>query len=110
VAGEFTLVTMKSYPSKKPYHPNGTTSELWAYLDRGGNEVATAHCYVHSIGPVSPPDPKTVKIGDLRYTIHATQIMANPELRLPFVWMRKCYGWVQRNIICPFFGPIAVLP
>lgn len=32
------------------------------------------------------------------------------ENKFPFVWMRKCYGWVRRKIICPVFGPLAVLP
>jgi hypothetical protein len=109
-AGEFTRATTKSRPSKNPNHPKDTRSEHVVYRDEGGDEVATAHCYTCPTGPVSPIDPKTLKIGDLRYTIHPDTAVANPEHKLPFVWMRKCYGWVRRNIICPVFGPLAVLP
>jgi hypothetical protein len=109
-AGEFTMEATKSRPSKKPNHPEGTRSEHLVFRDRNGDEVATAHCYTCPTGPLSTPDPKTLKIGDLRYTIHPNPMIANPEHWLPFLWMKKCYGWVRRNIICPVFGPVAVLP
>src|SRR5206468_150536 len=70
-AGEFTAVTTKSRLSKKSWHPAGTRSEHWVYQDRNGIEIATAHCYVAPTGRVSLPDPKTVKIGDLRYAINS---------------------------------------
>ena len=108
--GEFTRVTTKSRPSKNTNHPKNTRSEYLQFRNKDGDEVATAHYYVCPTGPVSPVDPKTLKIGDLRYTIHPVPLVANPEHRLPFIWMRKCYGWVRRNIICPFFGPLATLP
>jgi hypothetical protein len=78
--------------------------------DRSGTEVATAHLYEGPTGPVTPLDPKTIKIGNIRYQIHPDPVVANPEHRLPFIWMQKAYGWVRRKIICPVFGPIAVLP
>jgi hypothetical protein len=109
-AGEFTRVTTKSRPSKNPNHPKNTRSEHLVYRNQDGDEVVTAHYYVCSTGPVSPIDPKTLKIGDLRYTIAPDTSVANPEHKLPFVWMRRCYGWVQKKIICPVFGPLAVLP
>ena len=109
-AGEFTRVTTKSRRSNNPDHPKDTRSEYLQYRNRDGDEVATAHYYVCPAGPVSTPDPKTLKIGDLRYTIHVDPSIANPEHTLPFIWMRKCYGWVRRRIICPVFGPLAVLP
>jgi len=78
--------------------------------DQSGTEVATAHFYEGPAGFVTPLDPKTIKIRNLRYTIHPKQEIANPEHRLPFKWMRKVYGWIRRNIICPVFGPLDVLP
>src|SRR5712692_5080677 len=108
--GEFTRVTTKSRPSKNPEHPKNTKSEHLEYRDKNGNEVATAHYFVCPTVWESPIDPKTLKIGDLRYTIHPDRFIANPEHKLPFTWMKKCYGWVRRKIICPIFGPVAVLP
>lgn len=110
-AKEFTLVPRpKANLSKKPNHPKDTRSQHVVIQDQIGDEIATAHYYVCPTGPVTPLDPKTLKIGDVRYVIHADLAVANPENKLPFVWMRKCYGWVRRNIICPIFGPRAVLP
>ena len=109
-AEEFTRVVTKSRTSKNSDHPQDTRSEHLQYRNRDGDEVATAHWYVCPTGPVSQIDPKTLKIGDLRYTIYPDTAAANPEHKLPFVWMRICYGWVRRNIICPAFGPRAVLP
>lgn len=108
--GEFVRITTKSRPSKTPNHPKDTRSEHVEYRNKDGNEVATAHHYVCPTGDVTLIDPKTLKIGDIRYTIHSDTAIANPENKFPFVWMRKCYGWVRRKIICPVFGPLAVLP
>ena len=108
--GEFSLVTTKSRPSKNKNHPKDTRSEHLQYRNQDGDEIATAHHYVCPTGPVSQIDPKTLKIGNLRYTIHPDTLVANPEHRLPYIWMRKCYGWVRRKIICPVFGPLAILP
>ena len=84
---------------------------MYTFRDRDGNEVATAHRYTCPDGSlIFPFDPKTLKIGDLRYTINADPAAANPEHKLPYKWMRLCYGWVRRRIICPVFGPLAVLP
>lgn len=107
---EFVRQTTKSRPSKRPNHPKDTRSEFLMYRNRNGEEVATAHHYVCPSGDVTRPDPKSLTIGGIRYVIHPETPKANPENKLPFVWMRKCYGWVRRNIICPVFGPLAVLP
>jgi hypothetical protein len=110
-AGEFTATPRrKSNPSKWPNHPKDTRSYYFTFRDKDGNEVATAHRYICPEGPVTPFDPKTLKIGALRYTLHPDPGQANPEENLPFKWMKRCYGWVRRNIICPVFGPLAVLP
>ena len=110
-AGEFTLVPRpKANLSKKPNHPKDTRSQHLVIQDQNGDEIGTAHYYVCPAGPVTEIDPKTLKIGNLRYTVNPEPAVANPESQLPFVWMRKCYGWVRRNIICPVFGPLAVLP
>jgi len=109
-AGEFQrFPSGKGNPSKKPNHPKDTRSQHLVYKDKNGDEVATAHHYVCPIGPVTEVDPKTLKIGDLRYTIHPDTNIANPENNLPFVWMRKLYGRAMK-IICRVFGPVAVLP
>ena len=100
----------KSRQSKISSHPQHTRSEHVVFEDNRGNEVATAHYFVGPSGPVSPLDPKTLKIGQIRYVIHPNQSVANPERRLPFIWMRKCYGWVRRRVICPVLGPLSVLP
>jgi hypothetical protein len=110
-AGEFNLVpSPKAKLSKKPNHPQNTRSQhVWIY-DQNGVEVASAHYYICPTGPVTPLDPKTLKIGLLRYTVNPDTAIANPEHGLKYVWMRKVYGWIQRNIVCPVFGPLDVLP
>jgi hypothetical protein len=108
--GEFMLVPRpKAKMSKLPNHPQGTLSQhAWIY-DQSGIEVASAHYYVSPTGPVTPLDPKTIKIGGKRYTIDPDPQRANPEHRLPYLWMRKTYGWLRRKIICPVFGPLDIL-
>ena len=108
--GEFQMVpTGRPRPSKKPNHPKDTRSQHLLFTNRNGAEVATAHYYVCQTGQVTPPDPKTLKIGDIRYTIHPDRATANPENSLPFVWMRKIFGAAMK-LKCRVFGPIAVLP
>jgi hypothetical protein len=108
---EFTTIPrQKAKPSQMPNHPKNTRSQhLWIY-DQTGEEIASAHYYVSPTGPVTPLDPKAIKIGGIRYVIHPNPLIANPEHALPFVWMRKVYGWIRRKIICPAFGPLDVLP
>src|SRR5713101_1084912 len=97
--GEFTVTPRdKGNPSKWPNHPKDTRGYMYTFRNKDGVEVATAHRYVCPTGPVTPFDPKTLKIGDLRYTIHPDPAVANPEHKLPFVWMRLCYGWVRKRI------------
>lgn len=108
--GEFTLVRRpKANLSKMPNHPAGTRSQHVWINDLSGTEVATAHFYEGPSGPVTPLDPKTIKIRNLRYVVHPDKKIANPEHRLPFKWMRKTYGWIRRKLICPVFGPIDTL-
>lgn len=109
-AGELNRTSTKSRPSKNSNHPKDTRSEHLLYRNGNGDEVATAHYYVCPGHDVSPIDPKTLTIGNLRYIVHPDRFVRNPEDRLPYVWMRKCYGWARRKIICPFFGPRAILP
>lgn len=109
-AGEFTTIPSKTKSSKLPNHPKDTKSQHIRISDQSGVEVATAHYYVCPSGPVTPLDPKTLKIGVIRYTIDPIPDRANPEHRLWFIWMRKVYGWIRRRIICPVFGPLDVLP
>lgn len=110
-AREFTLVPRpKAKLSTKPNHPKDTRSQHVFVHDQSGVEVATAHYYVCPTGPVTPLDPKTLKIRDIRYVINPDQNVANPENRLPYIWMRRVYGWVRRTIICPVFGPRDILP
>lgn len=106
-AGEFTVtLRTKANLSKMPNHPKDTRSQhMWIY-DQSGVEVASAHQYICPMGPVTPLDPKAIKIGTTRYVIDPDRLKANPEHRLQHVWMRKVYGWIRRNIICPVFGPI----
>jgi hypothetical protein len=93
-----------------PNHPKDTKSQMvWIY-DDSDVEVGTAHHYFCPTGPVTQLDPKSLKIGDIRYVIHPDAKIANPEHKLPFLWMKKIYGWVRRRIICPVFGPLDVLP
>lgn len=109
--GEFSVAPRnKGNPSRWPDHPKDTRGHMYTFRDVDGNEVATAHRYTCPDAPVTPFDPKTLKIGHLRYTIHPDVATANPENRLRFKWLKRCYGWVRRNIICPVFGPLAVLP
>ena len=82
---------------------------MYTFYDREGNEVATAHRYTGPDGFETPFDPKTIKIGDLRYVIHKEPLKANPENRLRFKALKKLYGWVRRKIICPVWGPVDVL-
>ncbi len=83
---------------------------MYTFRDHNGNEIATAHRYTSPDGPVTPFDPKTLKIGPLRYTIHPNTAVANPENKLRYKWLKQCYGFVRRRIICPMFGPLDVLP
>src|SRR5436190_14647558 len=109
-AGEFSAIIRDGKNvSKKTNHPKDTRSRMITYRDHGGNEVATAHHYVCPNGQVTEPDPKTLTIGNLRYTIHPVLEVANPELRFSWIWMRRCYGWIRKTIICPVFGPRDVL-
>lgn len=82
---------------------------MWVYWD-GHEEVATVHFYAFPDGTTTKPDPKALKIGERRYQLHTNLRQKDPESVLPWRWMRRCYGWVQRRIICPVFGPIDVLP
>lgn len=82
---------------------------MYVFRDSEGNEVATAHRYTAPNGFETPFDPKTVKIGNLRYVIHRDSIAANPEHKLKFKFLKLLYGWVRRRIICPVFGPVDVL-
>jgi hypothetical protein len=110
-AGEFRIIPKpRAKASKLPNHPKDTKSQHVFIHDRSGVEVATAHYYTSPSGPVTPLDPKTLKIGKLRYVIHPDPKIANPEHMLPFVWMRKVYGWIRRRIVCPAFGPLDILP
>src|SRR6266487_2141208 len=85
-SGEITITTRrKSNPSKWPDHPKDTRSYHYTFRDKAGLEVATAHRYVCPTGPVTDFDPKTVKIGDLRYTVHPDAAIRNPEEKLPFI-------------------------
>jgi hypothetical protein len=105
--GEFTAILEKSGLPKT--RPPGTKSEQWLYQDRNGNEVAKAHRYVIPTGVPTPLDPKSVKIGNLRYQLHVGRMRANPERWLWFVGLKKCYGWIERKR-CAMFGAIAVVP
>ena len=108
--GDGSYVAVMCPTPEMPNHPKNTRSQhLWIY-DQTGEEIASAHYYVSPTGPVTPLDPKAIKIGGIRYVIHPNPLIANPEHALPFVWMRKVYGWIRRKIICPAFGPLDVLP
>jgi hypothetical protein len=110
-SGELSIEkSPKAKLSKKPNHPKDSKSQHIWIRDQSGVEVASAHYYVCPTGPVTPLDPKTIKIGSIRYVIHPDTIKANPEHRLPFIWMRKVYGWIRRKVICPVWGPLDVLP
>ena len=110
-AGEFTIdAKPKASTSKNPAHPPETKSQHVWIRDHNGTEVASAHYYVCPSGPVTPLDPKTIKIRSIRYIIDPDPLRANPEHRLPYIWMRKSYGWVRRKIICPVFGAKDTLP
>jgi hypothetical protein len=110
-AGEFTIVSKrKASISKNPQYPPNTKSQMIWIQDQNGTEVATAHYFVCPAGPVTPLDPKTIKIGSIRYIIAPERLRAYPEEHLPYIWMRKVYGWVRRKIICPVFGPLDVVP
>jgi hypothetical protein len=78
--------------------------------DQRGVEIGTAHHYTHQGIEISPLDPKTLTVDDIRYTINPIREKANPEHRLPLLWMKKVYGWIQKNVICPVFGPLDRLP
>ena len=110
VAGEFTVAPRdQGNASSQPDHPKDTRGHMYTFRDLNGIEVATAHRYTAPNGFETPFDPKTVKIGHLRYVIHSNSATANPEHRLRFRIAKKCYGWVRRRIICPLFGPVDVL-
>lgn len=110
-AGEFKIIPRpRASRSKNPNHPKDTKSQHVFIHNQSGVEVATAHYYVSPNGPITPLDPKTIKIGGLRYVVNPDPKIANPEHKLPFIWMRKVYGWIRRKIVCPVFGPLDVLP
>lgn len=110
-SNEFSVTPRdKGNPSKWLNHPKDTRGYYFTFRDGDGIEVATAHRYLCPSGPVTDFDPKTLTINGLRYVLIPDPKVANPEHRLPFIWMRKAYGWVRRHVICPVFGPLAVLP
>lgn len=110
LAGEFQVIHKDSKNvSKKTNHPKDTRSRWSTFRDNNGDEIATAHHYICPSGPVTPIDPKALKIGDMRYVIHPNDLVANPEHKLPATWMMKVYGFVMK-LKCAVFGPIAVLP
>jgi hypothetical protein len=108
--GEFKLVVAKSKLSKSTRYPENTKNEHIRIYDHTDTEVATAHRFLFSTGTTSPLDPKTVKIGNVRYTVYPDKLLANPEEKMfKSKWMRKAYGW-NRKIRCRVCGPIDNLP
>jgi hypothetical protein len=110
-AGELTSAL--KYPRKKPgpkrpSDADGTVQQSFLYFDLEGNEVATVH-YWHLNGvPVSDPDPKAVRVEHRRFVVYPDE-RKDPEKRLKYVWLQKCYGW-YRKLKCYVFGPLAVVP
>ena len=100
-SGRLTMVP------RNPKKPPG--SRLWSYRDRNNDEVATAHFYERNGSVVSPPDPKSVKVGNIRYVLYDDDLSANPEKRYfnSKEW-RKRYG-CYRKVKCCVFGPLNVL-
>ena len=96
-AGEFTLVPRpKANPSKRPNHPKDTKSQHVVFQDKNGDEVATGHYYLCPTGPVTDIDPKTLKIGNLRYTVCPNPKDANPDTSVPYVmWAGTPYQHVM---------------
>jgi len=108
--GEFT-VTRKigKNTSTRPNHPQDTRSHWLTFFDADGDEVATAHHYVCPQGDVTPPDPKSLKIGEKRYVEHPDRAIRNPEERYERIWQRKLYGFAMK-MKCLLAGPVDRLP
>ena len=109
------LVSALKYPRKKPgpkrrQDPPGTVNQAFIYSDHHGNEVASVH-YWHLNGvPVSPVDPKAIRIGPKRFVIFPDDETANPEKKwFMSVIGRKAYGFF-RKMKCFVFGPLATVP
>ena len=92
----------------KPARPRKAPgSRHWVYLDKNGDEVATAHFKERDV--LDEPDPKTVTVGDVRYVIFPEDHKKNPENRLFNTRAaRELYG-CYRKVRCCLFGPLAVL-
>jgi hypothetical protein len=83
---------------------------MFSYRDRDDNEVATVHFYHLNLVPLSPPDPKSIRIDRKRYLPYPEDLAANPEKRLvKSIKWRKRYG-CYRGLRCCLFGPLAMVP
>src|SRR6266496_485111 len=90
--GEFTAVRTRAKTTpNNPLVPAGTVSETWMYRDRNNNDVARTHRYVFPNGVSTPRDPKSVKIGNVKYKVSGDPTKDNPEQRFKRKWMQKCY-------------------
>src|SRR5262245_43653793 len=70
-AGELAVAVRKSHAARAQLNmAPGTLSQLIAYVDSNGNDVAIAHRYLKPDGTLAAsgrPDPKVLRRGDTLY-------------------------------------------
>lgn len=68
-----TQVTWENHPSRpKANEPHCTKSQIVAYFDKGGMEIARVHRYLRtdgSLGASGKPDPKRIVIGGVTFRL-----------------------------------------
>lgn len=72
--GEFQQRIIRSRPAQaKLGFPPGTLSQIVAYQDSGGHTIAKVHQYLKPDGSLAAsgkPDPKTLLVGGILYTVN----------------------------------------
>ena len=114
-AGEFTVQRKRPNrqptPSTRSQDPDGAVNEGFLYLDSDGNEIATVNYYHLNGIPLSPVDPKAIRVGTKRYVIHASDLDANPEKRMfPGSLSDQIRYGCLRRLGCCLHGPIERIP
>jgi hypothetical protein len=109
-AGEFKTQTKIQKPNKKSMQPAGTQSHIVLYFDPVTNEeIAKVHQYVlpdGSLGGHGLPDPKHLKVGDIRFKQKEGPVeKKDPSLFFPegSVWRVRYKNF--RRACCRHFGP-----
>jgi hypothetical protein len=113
--GEFIEKVIRDKPSPNPLHPENTRSQNVMFQNAQGDEISKAHRYLFPSGE-SEADPKSVRVGSVRYVVHGEPKKRNPEEWINADWisrsltkrLRRAYGAMMKQK-CRWFGPIAIV-